>query len=548
MRPLPDAAAPPMELMPLVNPDTGRPLDMTHCALRAASVMYTEYLQNMGVAASLTMPILVDGRLWGLIACHHYAPTTFPYQIRAAAEFLAQVVSLQLRAAEDREQLVYRLKLEAVHGQLVTQAAEEGGLSAMTDGAPTLLDAMEAGGAAIFHRDRWWRVGRTPTDRQLDALRTWLETRPEFDSATHPVYATNALARDYAAGAEWADVASGVLAVPLSRPRRNLMLWFRPEEIQTVTWAGDPHVKPTTVGPHGPRLTPRRSFELFVESVRQRAAPWRMVEIDAALRLRVLLMELVVTRAEQLAELNADLQRSNEDLDAFAYIASHDLKEPLRGISKYAHQLLESANTLEEENRTRLGALMRLTNRMDSLLESLLHFSRVGRATLEQKEVSLVRVVEEALEIVEARRQEVPTDVVLHPLPAIVCDRVRVREVFVNLIGNAPKYNDKPLRRIEVGWVAADQAAEQPLPQGASTDVVFFVRDNGIGIDRRHYGQIFKMFRRLHGRDEFGGGTGAGLTIVQTLVERHRGRVWLDSTPHVGTTFFFTLGAAAETA
>src|SRR4029079_19652591 len=216
---------------------------------------------------------------------------------------------------------------------------------------------------------------------------------------------------------------------------------------------------------------------------------------------------LVVTRAEQLAELNTDLQRSNDDLDAFAYIASHDLKEPLRGIAKYAHQLLESATTLEDENRTRLGALTRLTIRMDSLLDSLLHFSRVGRATLEREEVDVGHVVEEALEIVEARRQEVSTDIVIQPMPTIVCDRVRVREVLVKLIGNALKYNDKPLRRIEVGSMVADDTAEDRRPHGAPPDVVLFVRDNGIGIDERHYSQIFKMFRRLHGRDEFGGGT-----------------------------------------
>ena len=136
-------------------------------------------------------------------------------------------------------------------------------------------------------------------------------------------------------------MASGVLAVPLARRQENVIVWFRPETMQTVKWAGNPDEKPTVTGPHGPRLTPRKSFELFIESVRQRALPWKTVELEAALRLRLLIMELVVSRADQLARLNADLTRSNEELDAFAYVASHDLKEPLRGISKYAHQLLE---------------------------------------------------------------------------------------------------------------------------------------------------------------------------------------------------------------
>lgn len=543
IRPVPDVSAPLAELVPLANPDTGKPLTMTYCALRGASIMYTEYLLNMKVSAALTMPILSNGELWGLIACHHYTPTSFPYQVRAAGEFVAQVVSLRLKAAEDREDLLYRLKLGGVHGQLIAQAAQEGGLAAMTDGSPNLLDGMDAGGAALYHRDRWWRVGRTPTEVQLQALKTWLDARPEFDSPSRPVYATDSLVRDYPEAAAYADVASGILAVPVSRARQNLMLWFRPETIQTVNWGGNPHDKPTVAGSNGPRLTPRTSFELFVESVRQRSLPWKSVELDAALLLRLLVMELVVSRAERLAELNADLSRSNEELDAFAYVASHDLKEPLRGISKYAHQLLEDAATLSEEQRRRVEGLMRLTLRMDSLLDSLLHFSRVGRLNLDYQQTDLNEMVQEALEIVAARRGEVHTDIVIpRPLPTVRCDPARVREVFVNLLSNALKYNDKPRRRIEVGFLASVETGDRSAaPDGCERDTIYYVRDNGIGIEKKHLTQVFQLFKRLHGRDEFGGGVGSGLTIVKKLVERHHGCVWVNSTLGQGSTFYFTL-------
>ena len=536
VRPLPDAAAPVMELVPLINPDTRRSLTMTHCALRGASVMYTEYLQNMGVAASLTLALLVDGELWGLVACHHLTPTTFPYQVRAACEFVAQVASLQLRAVEQRESLAYRLRLEETHNRLVGQAAQDAGLAPMTVGKPDLLDAMDATGATIFHSDRWWSVGDTPSDAQLDDLKIWLDARPEFQSPTRPVFATDSLVRDYPGGAAFSRIASGVLALPLARKKGSVILWFRPETIQAVNWGGTPHEKPMLTGPHGPRLTPRKSFELFTESVKDRAPPWKSVEIEAALRLRVLIMELVVSRSDQLAELNVDLTRSNEELDAFAYVASHDLKEPLRGISKYAHLLLESAASAEGETRQRLEGLMRLTVRMDSLLDSLLHFSRVGRATLQFQPVDLNEVVAEAMEMVAARRQEVPTEIRLpQPLPTVACDRMRVREIFVNLLANALKYNDRPQREIEIGWRA-----------DATRGPVFFVRDNGIGIEPRHFETVFKMFRRLHGREAFGGGSGAGLTIVQKLVEQHHGSVWLESTPGAGSTFYFTLGAPLQ--
>ena len=545
VRPLQHAAGPLVELVPLANPDTGRPLDMTHCALRGASVMYTEYLANMGVAATLVMPILVDGELWGLIVGHQYAPTCFGYQLRAACELIAQVVSLQLKSTEYIEQQAYRLKVETVHQQLIAKAAQNGDLMAFFNSQPTLLDAMEADGAALFHRGRWWHVGRTPTDPQLDALAGWLNQRAEFDQGNRPVYATDALSRDYPAGVDIANVASGVLAVRVSRLRQDLIVWFRPETIQTINWAGDPNDKTIGAGIHGARLTPRGSFELFAESVRARALPWTPMEIESAQRLRMLVMELVVARAEQLAELNIDLTTSNEELDAFAYVASHDLKEPLRGIHRYAHQMMESTQGLDPANQERAESLMRLTLRMDSLLDSLLHFSRVGRTNLDFEDVDLNSVVADALEMVGVRPADKACTIVLaRALPMARCNEVRVREIFSNLISNALKYTRQAQPRIEIGYLApAEPGLPANAPPEASGQTVYYVRDDGIGIDKRHFEQIFRMFKRLNGRDEYGGGMGAGLSVVKKVVGRHGGVIWVESARDTGSTFYFTLPA-----
>jgi len=555
IRPLRDVDGGLAELVPLTHPDSGRPLTMTHCALRAPSVMYTEYLRNMGVAATLTLSIRRDDKLWGLIAGHHYsAPFEMPYDLRAACELLAQIVSLQHAAAEEREHAAYRQRIDSVQQQLVTQAAHEGGLAALLDGPPTLLDGLDTGGTALYHRERWWCAGRTPSERELDALRGWLAARPEMLLRDRPLFATDRLSAHYPPGQAFADVASGVLAIALSHDAKNLVLWFRPETTQTVRWGGNPHDKPSVVGPHGSRLTPRASFELFVESVRGRSKPWLAVELEAALRFRMLMMELIMARAEQLAGLNADLARSNDELDAFAYVASHDLKEPLRGIHKYAHQLAENAALLSDADHQRLAGLTRLTLRMDSLLDSLLHFSRVGRVALQLEDCDVGEVVEEALEMVAARRGEKPTHIdVPRPLPTVRADRVRLREVYTNLLSNALKYNQQATTTIELGWLAPHESAARTAhtahtphagwPAAASGQTVLYVRDNGIGIEPRHIDQVFKMFRRLHGRDEFGGGTGAGLTIVKKLVERHGGAVWIESTPGGGSCFYFSMPA-----
>lgn len=545
IRPLRDAGGELAELVPLVNPETGRPLVMTHCALRGASVMYTEYLRNMGVVATLTMPIREGDSLWGLVACHHQSgPKWVSYQMRAACELLAQVVSLQRAEVSAREHLAYRLRIEAVHNQLVGRAAREGELATMTIGAPTLCDGLSSGGAAVLENGRWHTVGITPDLPDLEQLGQFLNTRPEFTNPIRTVYVTDMLMRDHPPAATYADRASGLVAFPVSRTRRTLVIWFRPETIQTVTWGGNPADKPLVPGPHGPRLTPRASFELFAESVRGRSLPWLLVEVDAAIRLRAVLLEVVVTHAEHLTELNADLARTVEELDAFAYVASHDLKEPLRGIYTYAHQLVEEVTALDSQHQRTLGSLLRLTVRMDSLLDSLLHLSRVGRNTLSLGWHDLNEIVAEAIEMVSSRTTDARSEVVVpRPLPRAWCDRVRCREIFTNLLSNGLKYNDRDQKRVEVGYLSPDE--ESPVraafPAGTERQVVYTVRDNGIGIDPMFFGQVFRMFKRLHGRDAYSGGSGVGLTITKRLVERHQGQIWLDSTPGVGTTFYFTL-------
>ena len=312
-----------------------------------------------------------------------------------------------------------------------------------------------------------------------------------------------------------------------------------------MNWAGNPHDKPASDGPHGNRLSPRVSFELFVESVRGRSQPWTSIEIEAALRLRLLALEFVITRAERLADLNADLTRSNEELDAFAYVASHDLKEPLRGIHRYAHQLLESTAAIDGDNRRRVENLMRLTLRMDSLLDSLLNFSHVGRMELELEDSDLNEVIAEAIEMVGARRPENLCRIdIPRALPTMRCDPLRVREIYSNLLTNALKYKQHADAHIEVGYIAAEDPTRRPnAPADAAGLIILYVKDNGIGIHQQHYEQVFRLFKRMHGRDDYGGGVGAGLAIVQKLVQRHGGSVWLDSSLGVGTTFYFTLPA-----
>ena len=548
VRPLPDAQGELCEMVPLLNPDTGHPLDMTYCALRGASVMYTEYLQNMGVAATLTMPILRDGALWGLIACHHYTPTALPYPLRSAAEFLAQIASLEIVGAELREHLQYRTHLDAVHLAVLARSAGDGQLSVMGQATPGLLDGIHADGVAVLQRTHWQTAGLTPSEQQLNPLAAWLRERIDQAQSPLQVFASDALAAAYPPASAFAALASGVLATAVSKYADSaLIIWFRGEQVQTYNWAGNPHEKPTAFGSQGARLTPRRSFDLWQEQVRGHSTPWLNVETEAAQRLQRMVLDLVVVRAKQLAEANAELASSNAELDAFAYVAGHDLKEPLRGINRYAHRLLEDARAGRTQGTERVEWLLRQTVRMETLLDALLHYSRIGRLSLDCTDTDLGAVLAEAMEMLGARLAESAVEVrVPRSLPLAYCDRVRVREIFSNLISNAVKYNDKAQPWVEIGYLGVDEAPPAmarpgSTPVEARGETIFYVRDNGIGIEAQHRERVFEIFKRLHGYDAFGGGSGAGLTIARKMVERHKGQIWFDSQPAVGSTFYFTL-------
>jgi len=291
-RPVPDVNAPLAEMVPLLNPDTRQPLDMTYCSLRGASVMYTEYLANMGVAAALTLPLMMEGQLWGLIACHHYSPRPLPYQLRGAAEFLAKAASQQMQLAEEREANAYRVKMETSHQSLISRMVFNPSFEVFTSGTPNLLGAMEAGGAALFY-GHWYTIGGCPDAAQLASLGQWL-VQNRFQAGPGSLYATDHLTQDYPAGAAFAREGSGILAFSFSQDPAGIVIWFRPETLQTFTWAGNPNELPMVSGPHGQRLSPRKSFEIWREDVHERSLPWKRVEIDGARSLARLMSDLLV--------------------------------------------------------------------------------------------------------------------------------------------------------------------------------------------------------------------------------------------------------------
>lgn len=297
----------PSPILPPLSPE-GKPLDLSLSLLRSVSPIHIEYLKNMGVGASLSVSILHRGKLWGLFACHHMSAKVLPQDVRTGAELFGELfagVLSQLQADLEYEQ---RAKAQAIHNDLMRQFAGE---TSLTESFRGLSDSFQKviphDGAAAIVAGEVTTEGSAPPAAALRKLARFLNT-----AGPSRVFATDRIGVLFEEAKEFAPVAAGILALPVSRTPRDYIILFRKELVQTVNWAGEPN-KTMEVGPHGPRLTPRKSFELWREEVRGQSAPWTQAELDAADAMRITLLE-VVLRLTEAAQTERDRAEAQQGL------------------------------------------------------------------------------------------------------------------------------------------------------------------------------------------------------------------------------------------
>jgi two-component system, chemotaxis family, sensor kinase Cph1 len=293
IRVISDASRAPIPIAPVRDSLTGLPLDLSCCLLRGVSPVHLEYLHNMGVKASLTASLIVRGQLWGLIACHHLTPKHLGPAKRDGCDLIARLASDQLACVADLED---RHRQEGLANALGRTGVRIGGssppIAGLTKDAGDLLALVRATGAVIWRSGRGALIGQTPPGEALPELIDWIK------GVASPLIVTDRLAQLYPAAKQFAAVASGLMAVEVSRDTDEYILWFRTEVLQDVNWGGDPRGKASPDG----RLTPRRSFAVWRETVQARSLPWRSAEVENAKRVRE---QVLVAASRSAARLEA---------------------------------------------------------------------------------------------------------------------------------------------------------------------------------------------------------------------------------------------------
>ncbi|WP_312341474.1 ATP-binding protein [Stutzerimonas nitrititolerans] len=523
IRVIQDANYQPSPLIPALNPASGEPLDLSFAGLRSVSPVHLQYMRNMGTLASLSISIIVRGRLWGLISCHDAGPRQVSYQTRTSCELLGRILALQIEAREVETLTQRKLELRQQIVRLLSAMADHDSVVEGFRQLPHVALAFAgAHGAAIISSESCETIGETPDYDQIMQLVQWLgEQRDRL------VYHSDCVSRDIPNLPALAEHCAGVMAISISRIHAHYLIWFRREQVKTVEWAGKPEKQ---VDRHSGALSPRHSFERWQQILGGYAKPWEPVEIEGALELRNAVLGIVLRKAEELAQLAGELRASNKELESFSYSVSHDLRAPLRHIAGYTELLGElEGDRLSERGMRFLDNIADAASFAGTLVDNLLSFSQMGRSALRLSDVDLGALVASIRNELVPDCQHRQIEWRLLPMPIVVADAAFLHMALRNLIGNAVKYTRTRERAIiEIG-------AEQ-----RSNEVTVYVRDNGVGFDMQYAGKLFGVFQRLHRMEEFEG-TGIGLASVRRIIERHDGRVWAEGELGQGATFYFSL-------
>lgn len=504
-------------------------LDMSLSVLRSTSPIHVQYLNNMGVGATLTISLIYNKKLWGLIACHHYSPKNLSPVIRRAAQLQGHFITSQIDVRQTSEEYELSkkttLSLERMNGQNLHHEDE---MSTIVSN-PDLLSICNAHGVSIIYNGKIHHSGIVPDNSHILLLAN------HFEKLTnHGNFSTEKLSEYFDEFKDLGGKVSGIIYHSLGIHNNDCIIWYRPESKTEVHWACDP-AKSIIKNEKG--LSPRRSFALWKEIVDSTSNPWLKPELESAAAYAFSLQKqislLMITREEEkYRKLSELLKETNSELENINWISTHDLQEPLRKIQLLASRLLAKEKDLSpgtEDTITRMNAS---ANRMQTLLVDILKYTRIKNTNDSFEPVDFNKVLNAVKADMIETIAEKDAEIQVSSLPTIEGIEFLLKQLFSNLIANSIKYSHpdrKPIISIShLGLGTYAKKGSQELYH------IFELRDNGIGFDQQYAEKVFNIFTRLHAQPDKRG-SGVGLALCKKIMQNHKGYISAKSTVDEGT-------------
>lgn len=520
----------PVPIVPTLHPDAQSPLDLSLSMLRSVSPVHIQYLENIDVKASMSISVIQNGKLWGLIACHHLQPHYIPYKTRNICEIMGHIFSAQLSTMEDFAKREAQDKRDALVRRLSSAMDKNSRIDLlMQDAHPLAMDALEADGLIVKAYVHILNYGETPTDDVIAKLIDWLNTREE------PFFYTDDAASTFKNTLVLNKLTGGVLAIPISSKSHDYIIWFRNALVEEVSWAGNPE-KPVEQTMAGYRLTPRSSFELWKQQVKHRSKQWSDDDVQTARSIVQILLE-----SEKLSAQQANLAKTE-----FLANMSHEIRTPMNAIIGLSRILIGS-KPLTGKQYEMLKTLQISADSLLELINDLLDISKIESRTLELESIpfNIKKLLEEVISMTSVKAREKGISFTLENSGALnktyIGDPSRIRQIILNLCSNAIKFTEQGSVQIHVS------SSESAKPN--CEKICLIVKDTGIGIAADKLETIFHKFVQAETSvSRKYGGTGLGLAITKMLTEAMGGHVSVKSDVGKGSEFIvcFDLKVAEE--
>lgn len=501
-------------------------IDLTYASTRATSPIHVQYIKNSGFEASFSTSIIINGALWGIVTCQNAKPKHLDLQSRLLVETLTRTSAnayasyRSLQTLEDYQRS--NLSNISLRQNLLS---EENFAKALKNNIDDIMKTCNAEGMIIKINNEIITHGNVPTDSDIEKIIDW--SRDNNQDFEENIFISNTFCKTSGLELDNSEISCGIIISVLGSNTSDMLIWMRKEQGQKIKWAGNPEKETVSEIKDGVEIikfSPRKSFEIWREYVKDTALPWKTREVESAKWITSVILKASHTKSSQILDLNNQLKELNQELDSFSYTISHDLNTPLTVIKLNA-QLMKRLIQPEDKTNKYLDNIVNQVDTMSDMIKNVLELSKIKKSEIELKKIEVDDLIYKLAKESKISFDSPHTEIIIESTPEVLGDPTMVYQVFGNVIGNAIKYSSKSSR-----------PTVTIIGEVYENEVMYKISDNGIGIDKQDAGKMFKIFSRMSNATAFHG-NGVGLNIVQHLMEKMGGEISYESETGIGTTF-----------